>query len=134
MAVPLSGRPVGRYGPPPSRRRRRITRAAGALALALALAWVLWAAAGQAARPVRSWTVGYSVLDERGTEVTFDVAQRPGAVARCQVRALDGAFAEVGRAERTVGPSSARTVRVTAAIPTAARAVTAEVVRCEPVG
>jgi Domain of unknown function (DUF4307) len=132
VAERLPGRPLGRYGPPPSPRRRRLARAAGAVAVALALAWVLWAAAGQAARPVRSSTVGYSVLDERGTEVTFDVVQRPGAVARCRVRALDASFAEVGRAERTVGPSSARAVRVTAAIPTVARAVTAEVVGCDP--
>jgi len=128
VTSPASTRP-DRYGS-----RRRLSRRAGfglgALALALAVAWAAWVAWSDSGDRL-DWTdVSFTVVDPGTTLVVFEVNRSPGRTVVCSVRALNAGYAEVGQVDVTLPPSSARSSRAEATVPTSERAVTGTVKDC----
>ena len=121
---------AGRYGAPPSRARRRVTRVVGALAALAALAWVVWAGLGLAEVDVRSSDVGFRIIGDQRVDVTYDVGKDPRRTAVCTLQALDIHKGTVGLARVVVGPSSQRVTRRTDPVRTSAPAVTGIVRDC----
>jgi len=125
-----SSLPAGRYGPSSSPSRRRGAIVAAGVAVAIGVAWALWAAFGSAA-PSVSWSdVGFRVHDDSSVDVTYDVGKDPDATVVCRLEALDKHKGTVGLAQVTVGPSSDRVTRRTDTIRTSAEAVTGTVTGC----
>lgn len=113
--------PPSRYGkaPMPAGNRRRIVVALGALTvlLGLAVAISLYQRFEQVA--VSGEMVAYDVLDEQSASVTISVTRKDPAVpVVCIVRARARDGSESGRREILVGPSTERTVQITATVKT----------------
>ncbi|GAB3594812.1 hypothetical protein GCM10027446_19180 [Angustibacter peucedani] len=130
MTQPPTAPPPGRYGQPPSASRRRALLLVGGVAVAVALAWVVWAGLGQAQADVRWSDVGFEIQGDTGVAVTYDVGKDPGRTAVCSLRALDRNKTAVGIAEVRVGPASQRVTRRTDVVRTSAQAVTGVVREC----
>lgn len=123
-------RPEGRYGPSrPPVDRRLLVAAAVAVVLA-AVGWFAWVAFGPGRTQVHTLDIGYEVVDETTTKVTFEVQKPASAAAVCTVRALNSGFAEVGLTDVRVGPAADGAVTVTATVPTSERAVSGNVKAC----
>ena len=129
--VPALRPPPGRYGPPPTARRRRLARLGMGALGALAVVVAVWIGVGTGTAEVTWDDVGYSVRGPDRVDVTFRVVKDPGATARCTVTALSTSYAEVGVVDVTVGPADARTVEQTATVATQELAVTGVVDGCE---
>jgi hypothetical protein len=127
-----------RGGPGRSRRARVLLAAAGGLVAALALGWGAWVSYHVTDKPVTWQDVGFDVVADDVTRVTFDVRFAndvpAGGEAVCTLRALSRSMAEVGLTDVRVGPASRRDLRVSAEIPTSERAVTGMVKECAVVG
>ena len=119
-----------RYGRRPARHPRRGLVITGAIGLSLGLAWAGWVGLAQAQHALSWQNIGYTVLGDGQTRVTFEVTMPPGSTAVCTVRALNTSFAEVGLLDVTVGPSRQDTVRTTVVVPTGELAVTGVVKDC----
>jgi hypothetical protein len=125
-----------RYGRRPGgvRRTRVLLAAGGAVLVALAVAWGAWVSHELTDRPLTWQDVGFEVLGDDSTRVTFDVrfaGDLPDdAEAICTVRALNQVMAEVGLRDVTLGPAARGVVRATVAVPTSERAVTGLVKEC----
>jgi hypothetical protein len=103
---------------------------AAAVAVAIGVAWALWAAFGSGT-PSVSWSdVGFRVHGDSSVDVTYDVGKNPHATVVCRLQALDQRKGTVGLAQVTVGPSSDRVTRRTDTIRTSAAAVTGTVTGC----
>lgn len=122
-------RPADRYG----RQRRSVSPRTWLLITAVfagaVVAFAAWAAIANA-DPVTYRDVSYRVEGPSSTVAVFDVSMEPGTTAVCTVRALSSSHAEVGLLDVEVGPSTARTIRVTGRIPTSELAVTGTVKAC----
>ena len=125
--------PEGRYGAPPSARRRTLARAGTAALGAVAVAGAVWVGVGAGSPAVRWEDVGYVVRGPDRVDVTFRVVKDPGATATCTVTALSQSYAEVGVVTTTVGPADGRVVEQTVPVATQELAVTGVVDRCEVV-
>ncbi|GIG28576.1 DUF4307 domain-containing protein [Cellulomonas marina] len=132
MSTPTPAAPAGRYGPVPTAGARRRTWTLVALAAAAVLAVAVWVVVGLWQDRVLWKDLGYDVVDDGLTRVSFQVTKAPDATATCRVRALSESFTEVGYRTVTVGPSDVRSQRVTADVPTTSRAVTGSLVDCAP--
>ncbi len=119
-----------RYGTAPGRRRRRAGYAAGALGLAAALGWVVWAGLGQARADVRWNDVGFAIHGDSSVEVTYDVGKDPAKTAVCTLQALDASKGTVGLAQVTIGPRPQQVTRNVGTVRTSALAVTGIVRDC----
>jgi uncharacterized protein DUF4307 len=125
-----------RYGrrPAGARRTRVLVAVAAAALLALGVGWAAWVSQSVANRPLTWQDVGFQVVGDTVTRVTFDVrfaGDLPdGASAVCTLRALNAVSAEVGLRDVTVGPASRELVRTTADVATSERAVTGMVKDC----
>src|SRR3954463_6656604 len=73
--------PPGRYGKVPSPGRRRAAVVVAGLALAVALAWVVWAGLGQDSGGVHWSDVGYVIHGNTAVDVTYDVGKDRSATA-----------------------------------------------------
>jgi Domain of unknown function (DUF4307) len=125
---PAAARP-DRYGATRRGPRRAVLRwlAAGALAVAVVVAGLLWAAS----RPDAEATVTairFGAADH--VDVTFEVRKPRDATAVCVVRARDASGAQTGYEQVRVGPARGSVVTVTHRLATKARAVTGEVPGC----
>ncbi len=109
--------------------RRSVVVALAAALCLLAVGWAAWAA-WSGRNQVHWQDVAFDVSANAHAGLTFDVTLRPGTTTVCTVHALNRAFAEVGRMDVPVGPSTARTVRRSVVIATSEQAVTAVVKRC----
>lgn len=125
--------PAGRYGREPSPGRRRAVLGVGAVLVAAALAWVVWAGLGQAQVDARVTAVGFRVVDDGRVDVTYDVGKDPSSTVVCSLRALDQYKTAVGIAEVRVGPASERVTRRTDSVRTSALAVTGIAEGCRAV-
>lgn len=123
-------RPQGRYGPARPPADRRVLVAAAVAVVAAAVAWFAWVAFGPGRPQVHTLDIGYEVLDDTTTTVTFEVQKPASASAVCTVRALNSGFAEVGLTDVRVGPAQDGAVTVTARVPTSERAVSGNVKAC----
>ncbi|GAA4357245.1 DUF4307 domain-containing protein [Angustibacter luteus] len=130
MATDRTQLPPGRYGPAPSPGRRRAGLVVAALAVLVALAWVVWAGLGQASADVRWSDVGFVIRGDTSVDVTYDVGKDKAATVVCTLKALDRNKTAVGIAQVTVGPADAKVTRRTDAVRTSAQAVTGVVDRC----
>jgi hypothetical protein len=119
-----------RYGPPPRRLGRRGRAITVAVALLAAVGWVAWVSLSGPTERV-SWTdVGFTVVDDGTTRVTFDVNRSPGRLVVCTVHALNSRFAVVGDLDVTVAPADRRQTRTEATLSTSERAVSGTVKAC----
>jgi hypothetical protein len=118
--------------------RRRPAVAAAIVAALVALGFIAWVTIDQ--RPALTWDdVGYHVVSDGVTEVTFDVsfsrgaggAVRPSAV--CTVAALNDLRTEVGRRDVRVQAGPKGRVRATVTLRTSEPATTGLVASCVPV-
>lgn len=123
-------RPAERYGDRPAAWRRPAAIGAVALLSAVGLAWVVWAGLYQANPPIRWSDVGFAVVDDSMTRVTFDVITDPGTKATCRVEALNQAYAVVGVAQVSVGPVDSKVTRQSVEVATQERAVSGGVKSC----
>lgn len=125
-----------RYGRRSTPGRRPLLLAAGALALAAALIFIGWITL--TGRPTVNWDdIGYKVVSEAETTVTFDVSfstdesdsgTRPRAI--CTIQALNKLGTEVGLRDVPVQAGPGGRVRVTAPLQTSERATTGLVKAC----
>lgn len=125
--------PPSRYGRTPmaAGTRRRIVIALGVLTvlLGLAVAISLYQRFEQVA--VSGEMVAYDVLDEQSASVTISVTRKDPAVpVVCIVRARARDGSESGRREILVGPSTERTVQVTATVKTYKRPYVGDIYGC----
>jgi hypothetical protein len=125
---------AARYARParPARRRRGrrvllVLAAAVAVAVGSAAAWTV--AAGLSGG-VRWQDVSFAVVDERTVRTTFEVYADPGDRVRCQVRAADARYNDVGQVDVDLGPLASRGTSTTVEVRTTGEAVTSSVRRC----
>lgn len=133
MTAPAAPGPVAaddvsaRYARPPRRVSRSLLVAGGVLAAVLAFASVT---AAVLADDVRWRDVGFDVVSEQRVAVTFEVYGDAGDTVRCQVRAADTRYGDVGQVEVDLGPLPARGLVQTVEVRTVAPAVSASVRTC----
>lgn len=123
----------GRRGP--SRRTRLNLVVGGAVAVVIALGYIVWATLIH--HPEVNWQdLSYDVRSPSRTTVTFEVSfnlrghhtGKPSAT--CTVQALNVESTEVGRQDVTVTAGAHNRVRATATLPTSERANTGTVAEC----
>ena len=124
-----------RYGRQSTPGRRRLLLAGGALAVVVALAFIAWITLF--GRATVNWDdIGYHVLSDAQTEVTFDVnfsnadssTGPPRAI--CTIQALNSLRTEVGLQDVPVQAGPGGRVRATVTLTTSERAVTGLVKSC----
>ena len=128
-----------RYGRRNTPSRQRLLLAAGAGALAIALAFVAWLSLF--GRASVNWDdIGFHVLSDAQIEVTFDVNfSKSGAGedpprAICTIQALNNLSTEVGLQDVAVQAGPGGRVRATVTMQTSERATTGLVKSCAPTG
>ncbi len=119
-----------RYGAPP-RWSRPVLLTAVALLAAVALAWLLWAAATQSSPAVSAQLESFQVRSEHRMTVTVVVLRRQGDPVRCEVYAEAADLVVVGELGFDVPGGAAGTVTVTRHIETERAATTAVLRACE---
>lgn len=121
-----------RYGTSVSVAGKRL-RLAGIVALGvLFIAAVLWVGWTVSSPSVRSKLVTYRHTSDTEMHLEFQVSRAPGTELSCAVQALDSHRAQVGFANVAVPAATSRDSLVSADITTVGRAVSAEVMHCEP--
>ncbi len=118
---------AARYARPQRRRLGRVLAALGVLAAVGAFALV---AVSVLDSGVRWQDVSFEVVDEELVQVRFEVYAREGDRVRCQVRAADARYGDVGQVEVDLGPlppggGEGRTVQVRTVAPAASASVRA---------
>lgn len=118
-----------RYGRRASSRRPALI--ASVVAGLLLVGYVVWYAVASSQQPsLATRNVAVEVVDEATVRFTFHVMTEPGTTVECRARAVNGAFAEVGLRELTVGPVEANLTPVTTEITTVEPASSAELLGC----
>ena len=110
-----------------SRWTRRLLLAGGAVAVVLAFVSV---ASSVLDHEVRWRDVGFDVVSEEQVRVTFEVYGREGDEVRCQVRAADARYGDVGQTDVDLGPLPGRGEQVTVDVRTLGEASSASVRTC----
>lgn len=127
---PVSDDVAARYAPSRVGRRRwrlRAAAAVGVLVVGLAFASVT---ASVLDREVRWRDVSFDVVSAEQVRVTFEVYGAEGDLVRCQVRATDTRYSDVGQLDVDLGPLPRRGEQVTVEVRTLATAVSASVRTC----
>ena len=127
---PVSDDVAARYAPSRVGRRRWWVRAAaavGVVVVGLAFASVT---ASVLDREVRWRDVSFDVVSAEQVRVTFEVYGAEGDLVRCQVRATDTRYSDVGQLDVDLGPLPRRGEQVTVEVRTLAPAVSASVRTC----
>ena len=121
-----------RYGRTPDARRRvRFIAIGTAVLFAIAFtAWLVWGGLGGAPAQLQARDVAHTIVDERSTEVTWNLSVDPGTPTRCAVQALDESFGIVGWKVVDVPASDEYTRQFTETVLTTERAVTGLIYRC----
>jgi hypothetical protein len=119
-----------RYGRTRDPRRRRLALG-GAIAVgALLVGWFGWSTVAGQMDAVGVDGLGYSVVDARTVEVSFQYTAPAGRSVACAVQALDEGFGVVGWRIVQYGPGDSRHQRRTESVPTVAEATTGLVESC----
>ena len=131
-AAPGRRTPPGRYGRPPSRRRRALAYTAYGVVGVLLLVGLLLFYAARGRMSLHGQLRSFERTSDNAIRITFSVTKAPSEDARCTIRArgLDGA--QVGVQEVEVLPdvrAGRETVR-TVELATTAPAVSGELVGC----
>ncbi len=106
---------------------RRLLVVAGVLALVLVSVSV---ASSVLDHEVRWRDVGFEVVSPEQVQVRFEVYGRVGDEVRCQVRATDARYSDVGQVDVDLGPLEARAERVSVELRTLGEASSASVRTC----
>jgi hypothetical protein len=124
--------PPGRYGRRRDGRRRLLLPALLALLVGIAAVFLVVRLYGQYGDPnYDAQIVGWSDVTDRQITIRFKVRVPAGGSATCGLRARDFDGAEVGRRTVTVtAAQAATTIDASETVPTSARAVVGDVVRC----
>lgn len=122
---------AARYARPSGGRRGRLVGRVLAVVGALLAVLVLVSLTRAFVTPDTRWRdIAFTVVDDSRVEVTFEVYASPGDVIRCQVRASDTRFVDVGQVDVDLGPLTGNGERRTVSIRTVAPAVSASVRSC----
>lgn len=127
---PTRSRPAERYGDLRPAWHSTLARVLVVALAVLGLGFTGLAGWQAANRDVRWKDVGYDVMDDSRTGVTFDVTVYEGTTATCTVQALADDYAVVGQQQVRVDVGTEKSVRERAEILTTSRAVTALVESC----
>ncbi len=120
-----------RYGRPS--RSRRVLFVLGLVAvISVALWWLLDAALEGSTPDVAAGVVGFDVVSDRRTELTFEVRRAVETPVTCEVYAQARDKAIVGERTVELGTAPPGSERTTASIATERRATTALVRACYP--
>ncbi len=125
-------RPSARYGRQRLARRQRRLIAGGLTALVLvAGVTIAIIASGKFGGAVEGELSGYRLVDDETVDVTISVTREdPSEPVVCIVRARSIDGSETGRREVLVGPSTQKTVQVTAAVKSSRPPVVGDVYGC----
>ncbi|MGP5088916.1 DUF4307 domain-containing protein [Brachybacterium tyrofermentans] len=123
-------RPADRYGAPTI--SKRTSRILVALVAAAFLAVVALVGYWVASPPIRADMVGYDHVAEDVIAVQYSLTMDPGTEATCRIQALNEGRAQVGFVETTIPAQSERQTVHSVEISTQGKAVSAEIVACEP--
>jgi hypothetical protein len=110
-------------------RKKWVLVGLGLAALVAVASWFGWA---QASQPVRWQDVGYDIVSASEATSTFDVYLYTDQPVRCQLRALNSRYAEVGVTDVDVDPADGAEQRLTVSMVTVEEATTVVVSYCEP--
>jgi len=127
---PVGDDVAARYAPSHlgrSRWRLRVVAVVGVLVAGVAFASVT---ASVLDRDVRWQDVSFDAVSPEQVRVTFEVYGAEGDMVRCQVRAADTRYSDVGQLDVDLGPLPRRGERVTVEVRTLALAVSASVRTC----
>ncbi|WP_336924135.1 DUF4307 domain-containing protein [Aquipuribacter sp. SD81] len=133
MTLPAPSDDVAaRYAGPAGPRRGRLRTLAVVLGLLVVAAVVasLVASLLRNAADVTWRDVSFEVVDARTVRTTFEVYAEPGDRVRCQVRAADARYTDVGQVDVDLGPLQGRATSATATIRTTHEAVSSSVRTC----
>ncbi|MDQ6650607.1 MAG: DUF4307 domain-containing protein [Actinomycetota bacterium] len=131
-ARPERRRPPGRYGSPPSRRRRMVGYVAYGVVGALLLVGLLLFYSARGRQVVSAQLRGFERTTDSSIRITFSVSRPASAEVLCLVRARGSDGGEVGSEDVVVPPDAdghRETVR-TVELPTRAPAVSGELLGC----
>jgi hypothetical protein len=92
----------GKTAPDAKKTRQRII-AVAAILISIFLGWAIWVSVSGASE-IKHQVLGYEVLSEGQTSVTFSV-QSPAGAAKCAIQVLNQGFAVVGYKEVAVPAS-----------------------------
>jgi len=116
---------------PPPRVPRRVVITLVAVGVAVALAWLIWAASSFATPPVSAQVAAYTVVSDTAIDVTLTVDRRdPSRPATCRILAQSSDFQPVAEQQIAIEPSSARLVDTHVTLTTLRRATTAVAKGC----
>jgi uncharacterized protein DUF4307 len=110
--------------------RRMLVLATAAVAVAVALSWLAWAAVRGSSPAVDGGVVSFDVVSANAVRVTVEVVRDPSTPAVCVLRARDASGEEVGRREVRVPTGGGRRRVLEWTVPTRGRAVTGELESC----
>ncbi len=122
-----------RYGAPPPW-ARPLTIAVVGLVAALALGWLVWAAADHAEQPLSSELVSFEVVDAHSVRVRIQIDYAEGVTARCRVTAQASDHGVVGDLTFAAPADRGDTLTVVKTIVTERAATTAVLLGCAPAG
>ena len=128
---PVDDDVAARYARPSGgrdRAARRLLVVAGAVAVVLAFVSV---ASSVLDHEVRWRDVSFDVVSAELVTVTCEVSGREGAAVRCQGRAADARYGDVGQLDVDLGPLAAAGESATVEVRTLGRASSASVRTCE---
>jgi len=115
-----------RYGIRPRSRALMVVTAA---VVAVLIGLVVWAGWQLANPPVQARLIGYRVISDTSTEITWEVRRSAEATVYCVVHAQDSRRRDVGYATVTV-PAGTDYVQPTYRLTTLRRPVAAEILGC----
>lgn len=119
-------------GATPARHSRR-WYVVTAIGVALGVAFAIWWGISSTSNGISYQTIGYTHVDDRTMDVTYDVNRSPGQSVTCLVQALDARFGAVGSTQVVLPATpkgSAVDVRQTTRLRTTAPAVAGLVKVC----
>ncbi|MEV6767286.1 DUF4307 domain-containing protein [Nocardia sp. NPDC051030] len=127
----MTERPADRYGIRPSKNRRWLPFALGAVVILAGLGVAFMGYKTYGPKDIEPDRLGYTVLDDSTVSVDFKVTRKdPSKPVVCFIRAMDGDTNEVGRREVLIPPSDSGTVRLTTTLRTVARAGAGNIYGC----
>ncbi len=130
MSTPLADR-YGRSRAAANPRRRRVTLwALAALALGIAVAWLLWTDVLGLNPSVVARDTGHSLISDSSVSVDFDLTVTEGRSAACALQALNPEFAIVGWKIFLYPASTERIRQITETLTTSEYATTGLVYSC----
>ncbi|WP_067703223.1 DUF4307 domain-containing protein [Nocardia jejuensis] len=127
----MTERPADRYGIKPSRNRRWLPYALGAVVVVAGTGVAYLGYQQYGPQDIEPDRIGYEVIDDSTISVDFKVTRKdPSKPVVCYIRAMDGDTLEVGRREVLIPASDSGTVRLNTTLRTTSRAGAGNIYGC----